>query len=100
MKYVITGSIGNISKPVSTALIKAGHDVTVITSKEGNVAAIEALGAHAAVGSVEDTAFLTKTFEGADAVYTMVPQILPPPNGKNGLAALAKTTLMLSKQQV
>lgn len=73
MKYVITGSLGHISKPVSKALIKAGHDVTIITSKADNASKIEALGAKAAVGSVEDVEFLTKTFTGANAVYTMVP---------------------------
>jgi len=73
MKYVITGSIGHISKPITESLVKVGHDVTVITSKQENVAAIEALGAKAAVGSVEDVDFLTKTFRGANAVYTMVP---------------------------
>lgn len=73
MKYVITGSLGNISKPLSEVLINAAHDVTIITSRQENVAAIEASGAKAAVGSVEDVAFLTKTFTGAEAVYTMVP---------------------------
>jgi len=73
MKYVITGSLGNISKPLSQCLIEAAHDVTIITSKQENAAAIEALGAKAAVGSIEDVDFLTKTFTGADAVYTMVP---------------------------
>jgi uncharacterized protein YbjT (DUF2867 family) len=73
MKYIITGSLGNISKPVSQALLNAGHDVTIITSKQENATAIKALGAKAAVGSLEDVAFLTKTFTGADAVYTMVP---------------------------
>jgi nucleoside-diphosphate-sugar epimerase len=73
MKYVITGSLGNIGLPVTKALLKAEHDVTVITSKQQNVAAIEALGAKAAVGSVEDVDFLTKIFAGANAVYTMVP---------------------------
>ncbi len=73
MKYVITGSLGNISKPLAEALIKAGNDVTVITSKQENVKAIETMGAKSAVGSVEDVAFLTKTFAGAEAVYTMVP---------------------------
>lgn len=73
MKYTITGSLGNISKPLTHALVKAGHEVTVITSKQSNAAAIEAIGAKAAVGSVEDATFLAKAFEGADAVYTMVP---------------------------
>ena len=73
MKYIITGSLGNISKPIVTALVKAGHFVTVITSSQNRVQDIEALGAKAAVGSIEDTAFLTKAFSGADVVYTMVP---------------------------
>lgn len=73
MKYVITGSTGNISKAIVTALVKEKHEVTVITSNQQKVSDIEALGAKAAVGTVEDITFLTKTFSGADAVYTMVP---------------------------
>jgi uncharacterized protein YbjT (DUF2867 family) len=73
MKYVITGSLGHTSRPLSEALIKAGHDVTIITSKQENAAAIKSLGGKAAVGSIEDADFLTKTFTGADAVYTIVP---------------------------
>lgn len=73
MNYVITGSIGHISKPIVEGLVKAGHSVTVITSKADNAAAIEALGAKAAVGSVEDADFLKETFVGADAVYLMIP---------------------------
>lgn len=73
MKFVVTGSLGNISKPLAEKLVAAGHDVTVVSSKADKVAQIEALGAKAAIGSVEDVAFLTKTFSGADAVYTMVP---------------------------
>lgn len=73
MKYVVTGSLGNISKPLTEKLVAAGHRVTVISSKIEKAAQIEALGARAAIGSVEDTGFLTKTFTGADGVYTMVP---------------------------
>lgn len=73
MKYVVTGSLGNISKPLAERLVAAGHEVTVVSSKAEKAAQIEALGAKAAIGSVEDVVFLTKTFTGADAVYTMVP---------------------------
>jgi uncharacterized protein YbjT (DUF2867 family) len=90
MKYVITGSLGNISKPVSQTLIRAGHDVTVITSKQENTAAIEALGAKAAVGSVEDPAFLAKTFSGADAVYTMVPPTYTAADWKAWIGGIGK----------
>jgi uncharacterized protein YbjT (DUF2867 family) len=73
MKYVVLGSLGNISKPLAEKLVAAGHSVTIISSKAEKTAQIEALGAKAAIGSVEDTGFLAKTFAGADAVYTMVP---------------------------
>jgi uncharacterized protein YbjT (DUF2867 family) len=73
MKITLTGSLGNISKPLAEILIKDGHEVTIISSDSKKLNDIKALGAKAAIGSVSDIAFLTKTFKGADAVYTMVP---------------------------
>jgi uncharacterized protein YbjT (DUF2867 family) len=73
MKVVITGSIGNISKPLTKELVQTGHHVTVISSKPEKQTDIEALGATAAIGSLEDVDFLVSTFTGADAVYCMVP---------------------------
>jgi len=73
MHIIITGSLGNISKPLTQKLVKAGHVVTVISSSEGKKSEIEALGAKAAIGSVEDVAFLSSVFKGADVVYTMTP---------------------------
>jgi uncharacterized protein YbjT (DUF2867 family) len=74
-KYVITGSIGHISKPVIEGLVNAGKDVTVITSNAGNVKEIESLNAKALTGSLFDQAFIKKAFEGAEVIYTMVPPI-------------------------
>ncbi len=71
MNIILTGSIGNIGKPLTKELVKKGHSVTVISSHEERVAAIEALGAKAAIGSMFDADFLTKTFAGADIVYLM-----------------------------
>lgn len=73
MKIILTGSLGHISQPLTTQLVAGGNSVTVISSKEDRRAEIETLGATAAIGSVEDIDFLTRTFTGADAVYTMVP---------------------------
>jgi uncharacterized protein YbjT (DUF2867 family) len=73
MKIVVTGSVGNISKPLTIELVQKGHTVTVITSSTERKQEIEALGATAAVGSLEDVGFLTATFTGSDAVYTMIP---------------------------
>jgi uncharacterized protein YbjT (DUF2867 family) len=90
MKYIVTGSLGHISKPLAQHLIQAGHQVTIISSKADKTADIEALGATAAIGSVEDTAFLTTTFTGADAVYTMVPPTFAAPNWKEYIAGVGK----------
>ena len=73
MKITVTGSLGNISKPLAKQLIRAGHQLTIISSNADKAAAIEALGAAAAIGLVTDIDFLTQAFTGADVVYTMVP---------------------------
>ena len=74
-KYVITGSIGHISRPVVEGLIKAGQTVDVITTSNGRVKEIEKLGARAVVGSVQDASFVMSAFKNADVVYTMIPPI-------------------------
>lgn len=71
MNIVITGSLGNIGKPLTIDLVQKGHAVTVITSKFERKSAIEALGAKAEVGSFLNVDFLIKTFKGADIVYLM-----------------------------
>lgn len=71
MKIIVTGSLGNISKPLTKELIQKGHSVTVISSKTGRQKEIEAMGAKAAIGTMQDVDFLTTTFSGADIVYLM-----------------------------
>ncbi len=71
MKIVVTGSLGNISKPLTRELVGKGHEVTVISSKAERQAEIEALGAKAAIGTMQDADFLSATFKGSDAVYLM-----------------------------
>jgi uncharacterized protein YbjT (DUF2867 family) len=73
MKVIVTGSLGNISKPLTKELVAKGHAVTVISSKPEKQTDIEALGATAVIGSLEDVDLLVSTFTGADAVYCMVP---------------------------
>lgn len=73
MKIIITGSLGNVAKPLAQQLIAEGHDITVISSTETKKNEIESLGAASAIGSITDLAFLLKTFEGADAAFLMTP---------------------------
>lgn len=76
MKIVLTGSLGNISKPLTQILVQKGHSVTVVSSNTERQNEIEALGATAAIGSIEDVDFLAATFKTADILYCMIP-----PNG-------------------
>ena len=73
MKVTVTGSLGNIGKPLAEELVQKGHTVTVISSKPEKQKDIEALGANAAIGSLSDVDFLVSSFTGADAVFAMVP---------------------------
>lgn len=73
MHIVITGSLGHTGKPLTERLVNQGHTVTVISTKADKHKDIEALGAKAAIGSVDDVDFLVTTFTGADAVYAMIP---------------------------
>lgn len=75
MKITVTGSLGNISRRLTQQLIAYGHTVTVISHDPEKAAAINALGAIPAIGSIEDVDFLIRAFQGADAVYTMVPPL-------------------------
>jgi uncharacterized protein YbjT (DUF2867 family) len=75
MKIIVTGSLGNISKPLTLELVQRGHEVTVISSDPRKQKDIEALGAIASIGSLENIDFLTNTFRGADAIYCMVPPV-------------------------
>jgi uncharacterized protein YbjT (DUF2867 family) len=73
MKIIVTGSLGNIGKPLTEELLQKGHTVVVVSSNENRQKEIEEIGAIAAIGKLEDNDFLTDTFTGADAVYCMIP---------------------------
>src|SRR5215217_3282430 len=90
MKIIITGSLGNISRPLSTKLAAKGHNVTVISSDSNKSDQIKSIGATAAIGSVTDEAFLTETFAGADVVYLMIPTNFSAPDIKADIAATAQ----------
>lgn len=71
MNIILTGSLGNIGKLLAPALVQGGHAVTIISSNPDRQTEIEAMGARAAIGTMQDVGFLTKTFSGADVVYLM-----------------------------
>lgn len=73
MKVTVTGSLGNISRVLVEKLVTNGHEIKVISSCVEKENEIEKLGAIPLIGSLEDIEFVSKSFKGADAVYTMVP---------------------------
>lgn len=75
MKITLTGSLGNIGRPLTQILVEEGHEVTVVSTNPERKREIEAVGAKAAIGSMQDLNFLSSIFVGADAVYLMEPPV-------------------------
>lgn len=90
MKIIVTGSLGNISQPLTKILIAKGHAVTVVSSDPKKKTAIENFGATPSIGSISDVKFLTNTFEGADAVYAMIPLSFSAPDLSEYLHRMAQ----------
>jgi len=98
MKIVITGSLGNISYPLTQILVGQQHSITVISSNQKKQTEIESLGATAAIGTFEDIGFLTTTFAGADAVYCMIPLSFTEPDLLVYLRRIANNYLQALQQ--
>ncbi|HWV65446.1 NAD(P)H-binding protein [Chitinophaga sp.] len=98
MKIIVTGSLGNISKPLAATLVARGHQVTVVSSDQQKQAAIKALGAIPAIGSISDVRFLTDTFKDADAVYAMIPLNFTEPDPGGYLRRMAQNYVQAIKE--
>jgi len=70
---VITGATGKTGSKLAEILLEKGEKVRVIGRDAGKLKAFTVKGAEASVGDMADTAFLTKAFRGADAVYALIP---------------------------
>lgn len=71
--YVITGASGNTGFRIAEALLSAGKSVTVVGRHADKLAPLVAKGATAAIGDLEDVAFLSRTLAGAKALYALIP---------------------------
>lgn len=71
--YVITGATGNTGKPIVKSLLKAGKKVRIISRSREHAKELTDLGAELFEGSTSDVNFVTKAFEGATAVYALIP---------------------------
>ena len=71
---VITGATGNTGKIAAEALLASGEKVRAIGRDSNKLASLTQKGAEAFVGKAEDAAQMSKAFEGATAVYLLIPQ--------------------------
>jgi uncharacterized protein YbjT (DUF2867 family) len=71
--YVITGATGNTGNEIARKLLQAGKKVRAIARDRNRLNSLENLGAEIHQGTLDDSNFLTNAFEGATAVYAMIP---------------------------
>jgi len=70
---VITGATGNTGKPAAETLLAKGEKVRAVGRDAKKLEPLVAKGAEAFVGNVDDAASMTRAFEGATAVYLLIP---------------------------
>jgi|SRR5579863_5273039 len=78
--YVITGATGNTGGVIAEKLLAGGEKVRVIGRDPRRLARFASQGGQAFTADVTDAAGLTKAFEGAAAVYAMLPPNLAAPD--------------------
>jgi uncharacterized protein YbjT (DUF2867 family) len=71
---VVTGATGHTGRPAVEALLAGGKKVRVIGRDAKKLEPFTQRGAEAFVGNVEDVASMTKAFDGASAVYLVLPE--------------------------
>jgi uncharacterized protein YbjT (DUF2867 family) len=78
--YAIVGASGNTGSVVADQLLKRGQKVRVIGRSASRLERLTKQGAEAFIADVTDAGALTKAFEGATAVYAMVPPNISAPD--------------------
>ena len=73
MTYTITGATGHIGQGIARILLGRKMSVRAIGRSHDRLQPLIAAGAEALVGTLEDSAFLCRAFDGADAVFAMIP---------------------------
>jgi uncharacterized protein YbjT (DUF2867 family) len=71
--YVVTGATGNTGRVIAETLLARGKKVRAIGRSAENLHSLVEKGAEAFVGSVADGSAMLRAFQGAQAVYVMIP---------------------------
>jgi uncharacterized protein YbjT (DUF2867 family) len=91
--YVIAGATGHVGSVVATNLLAKKEKVKVIVRDAAKGQKWSAKGAEVAIGSLQDSAFLTGALKGAKGFFTLLPPDMAPPDiyatQKRGADAIA-----------
>jgi len=71
--YVVTGATGNTGRIIAETLLANGKKVRAIGRNAEHLQSLVAKGAEAFVGSVTDGSAMLRAFQGAEAVYLLIP---------------------------
>ena len=71
--YTILGATGNIGSKIADIMIKDGENVRLVARTAERLSPFVRRGAKAVAGDALDPEFLTRTFKGAKAVFTLIP---------------------------
>ena len=71
--YVVTGATGNTGRVIAETLLAKGKKVRAIGRNAEHLQSVVDKGAEAFVGSVTDSSAMLAAFQGAQAVYVMIP---------------------------
>jgi uncharacterized protein YbjT (DUF2867 family) len=71
--YVVCGATGHVGGVVAARLLDAKKRVRVVARSADSLKPLTARGAEAASGSIEDAGFVERAFQGAEAVFALVP---------------------------
>lgn len=71
--YVVTGATGNTGRRIAEALLASGEKVRAVSRSAAGLRPLVELGAEPFVGSLDDPGATKQAFQGARAVYAMIP---------------------------
>ena len=70
---VVFGASGNTGKRIAEALLAAGKQVRAVSRNPQNLISLIEAGTEAAIGDVEDAAFVQEALQGMEAAYLLFP---------------------------
>ncbi len=89
--YVITGATGNIGSKLTEILLSNGKSVRMISRNSDKMKPFVEKGADDFEGDILNTEFLTKAFQGAEAVFAMEPPDMTAENARRYTNAIGES---------